>query len=75
VTNIHSFEKKGISMTQKQLFSQDRDVDQTLLADVLVIGGGPAGTWSAWSAANAGAKVVSVDNNSPQVDIPHSCPE
>lgn len=48
-------------MTQKQLFSQDNDVDQTLLADVLVIGGGPAGTWSAWSAANAGAKVVLVD--------------
>ncbi|OBQ35745.1 MAG: hypothetical protein AN487_14800, partial [Anabaena sp. CRKS33] len=46
--------KRGISMTQEQLFSQDRDVDQTLLADVLVIGGGPAGTWSAWSAANAG---------------------
>jgi succinate dehydrogenase/fumarate reductase flavoprotein subunit len=54
-------QKRGISMTQKQLFSQDRDVDQTLLADVLVIGGGPAGTWSAWSAANAGAKVVLVD--------------
>ncbi|MCX5983185.1 MAG: FAD-binding protein [Nostocales cyanobacterium LacPavin_0920_SED1_MAG_38_18] len=48
-------------MTQKQLFSQDSDVDPTLLADVLVIGGGPAGTWSAWSAANAGAKVVLVD--------------
>ncbi len=48
-------------MAQKQLFSQDSDVDQTLLADVLVIGGGPAGTWSAWSAANAGAKVVLVD--------------
>ncbi|MDB9460525.1 FAD-dependent oxidoreductase [Dolichospermum circinale] len=48
-------------MTQKQLFSQDSDVDQTLLADVLVIGGGPAGTWSAWSAANSGAKVVLVD--------------
>ncbi|MBD2567947.1 FAD-dependent oxidoreductase [Anabaena lutea] len=48
-------------MTQKQLFSQDSDVDQTLFADVLVIGGGPAGTWSAWSAANAGAKVVLVD--------------
>ncbi|MFN9407106.1 MAG: FAD-dependent oxidoreductase [Dolichospermum sp.] len=48
-------------MTQQQLFSQDGDVDQTLLADVLVIGGGPAGTWSAWSAANAGAKVVLVD--------------
>ncbi|MDD1425158.1 FAD-binding protein [Dolichospermum sp. ST_sed9] len=48
-------------MTQKQLFSQDSDIDQTLLADVLVIGGGPAGTWSAWSAANGGAKVVLVD--------------
>lgn len=48
-------------MTQKQLFSQDSDFDQTLLADVLVIGGGPAGTWSAWSAANTGAKVVLVD--------------
>jgi succinate dehydrogenase/fumarate reductase flavoprotein subunit len=57
----HSLKKRGISMTQQQLFSQDRDVDQTLLADVLVIGGGPAGTWSAWSAANAGAKVVLVD--------------
>jgi succinate dehydrogenase/fumarate reductase flavoprotein subunit len=54
-------QKRGISMTQKQLFSQDSDVDQTLLADVLVIGGGPAGTWSAWSAANSGAKVVLVD--------------
>ncbi|MFM7364767.1 MAG: FAD-dependent oxidoreductase [Cuspidothrix sp.] len=48
-------------MTQKQLFSQDTDVNQTLLTDVLVIGGGPAGTWAAWSAANAGAKVVLVD--------------
>jgi succinate dehydrogenase/fumarate reductase flavoprotein subunit len=32
-----------------------------LEADVLVIGGGPAGTWSAWSAASQGAKVVLVD--------------
>ncbi|MGM3307143.1 FAD-dependent oxidoreductase [Anabaena sp. WFMT] len=51
-------------MSQKQLFSEDSsttDFDQTLLADVLVIGGGPAGTWSAWSAANAGAKVILVD--------------
>ena len=29
-------QKRGIFMTQKQLFSQDSDVDQTLLADVLV---------------------------------------
>ncbi|MDF5733955.1 MAG: FAD-binding protein, partial [Rhizonema sp. PD38] len=32
-----------------------------LQADVLVIGGGPAGTWAAWSAASQGAKVVLVD--------------
>jgi succinate dehydrogenase/fumarate reductase flavoprotein subunit len=30
-------------------------------ADVLVIGGGPAGTWAAWSAAKRGAQVVLVD--------------
>src|SRR5262245_14230101 len=30
-------------------------------ADVLVIGGGPAGAWAACSAAGAGAKVVLVD--------------
>jgi succinate dehydrogenase/fumarate reductase flavoprotein subunit len=33
----------------------------SLAADVLVIGGGPAGTWSAWSAASRGASVVLVD--------------
>ena len=32
-----------------------------LEADVLVIGGGPGGTWSAWSAAQQGARVVLVD--------------
>jgi succinate dehydrogenase/fumarate reductase flavoprotein subunit len=32
-----------------------------LQADVLVIGGGPAGAWAAWSAAAQGAKVVLVD--------------
>lgn len=32
-----------------------------LVADVLVIGGGPAGAWAAWSAASEGAKVVLVD--------------
>lgn len=32
-----------------------------LTADVLVIGGGPAGAWAAWSAASRGAKVVLVD--------------
>jgi len=33
----------------------------TLEADVLVLGGGPAGTWAAWSAASAGARVVLAD--------------
>jgi len=32
-----------------------------LCADVLVIGGGPAGTWAAWSAASRGASVVLAD--------------
>src|SRR6266571_1076771 len=32
-----------------------------LVADVLIIGGGPAGTWAALSAASAGAQVVLVD--------------
>jgi len=30
-------------------------------ADVLVIGGGPAGSWAAWSAAKRGADVILVD--------------
>lgn len=33
----------------------------SLRADVVVLGGGPAATWAAWSAASAGAKVVLVD--------------
>lgn len=37
------------------------DVDPNLQTDVLVIGGGPAGTWAAWSAASSGARVVLVD--------------
>jgi succinate dehydrogenase/fumarate reductase flavoprotein subunit len=32
-----------------------------LEADVLVIGGGPAGTWAAWSAAARGSSVILVD--------------
>jgi succinate dehydrogenase/fumarate reductase flavoprotein subunit len=32
-----------------------------LQADVLVLGGGPAGTWAAWAAANSGARVVLAD--------------
>jgi succinate dehydrogenase/fumarate reductase flavoprotein subunit len=33
----------------------------SLEADVLVLGGGPAGTWAAWAAASQGAKVVLAD--------------
>ncbi|MHA6764898.1 FAD-dependent oxidoreductase [Streptacidiphilus sp. PAMC 29251] len=35
--------------------------EQTLRTDVLVVGGGPAGTWAAIKAAQAGAEVVLVD--------------
>ncbi|MCP6759746.1 MAG: FAD-binding protein [Fischerella sp. CENA71] len=51
-------------MSNNQLSSGDlstTDFDQNLLCDVLVIGGGPAGTWAAWSAASAGSKVILVD--------------
>ncbi|MEH1832825.1 MAG: FAD-binding protein [Nostoc sp.] len=37
------------------------DFELDLQTDVLVIGGGPAGTWAAWSAASSGARVVLVD--------------
>lgn len=37
------------------------DTDIRLQADVLVIGGGPAGAWAAWSAAQAGARVIVAD--------------
>ncbi|HEY9657106.1 MAG TPA: FAD-binding protein, partial [Allocoleopsis sp.] len=39
----------------------DKAFNLDLTADVLVIGGGPSGTWAAWSAASNGAKVVLVD--------------
>jgi succinate dehydrogenase/fumarate reductase flavoprotein subunit len=39
------------------MFSDGLELD----ADVLVIGGGPAGTWAAWNAAQTGASVVLVD--------------
>lgn len=41
--------------------SSTTDYDLKLDADVLVIGGGPAGTWAAWRAASQGASVVLVD--------------
>lgn len=37
------------------------DFYPNLQVDVLVIGGGPAGTWAAWSAASSGASVALVD--------------
>ncbi|MEH1769330.1 FAD-binding protein [Nostoc sp.] len=37
------------------------DLELDLEADVLVIGGGPSGTWAAWSAASSGARVILVD--------------
>ena len=51
-------------MSNYQLYSLNSfatDFDQNLVCDVLIIGGGPAGTWAAWSAASAGARVVLVD--------------
>ncbi len=41
--------------------SSTTDYDPNLLSDVLIIGGGPAGTWAAWSAASSGARVILVD--------------
>jgi len=38
-----------------------RHNELSLEADVLIIGGGPAGTWAAISAASRGAKVILVD--------------
>lgn len=37
------------------------DFHLALETDVLVVGGGPAGAWAAWSAAYHGAKVILVD--------------
>lgn len=39
----------------------NQSTDLKLTADVLIIGGGPAGTWAALSAATSGAKVILVD--------------
>lgn len=38
-----------------------RDDTLVLEADVLVLGGGPSGTWAAWAAASSGARVVLAD--------------
>lgn len=47
--------------TQRTNSPRLRDETLTLSADVLVLGGGPAGTWAAWSAAARGARVVLAD--------------
>ncbi|NMF61022.1 FAD-binding protein [Pseudanabaena yagii] len=39
----------------------EREEELQLTSDVLVIGGGPAAAWSAWSAAVHGAKVIIAD--------------
>src|SRR5688572_33309311 len=48
--------------TLRQLVHQQRDAEVLdLVADVLVIGGGPAASWAALTATEAGARVVVVD--------------
>ena len=51
----------GATATNTNSSPQVSDDLLSLEADVLVVGGGPAGTWSAWSAAAQGASVVLVD--------------
>jgi succinate dehydrogenase/fumarate reductase flavoprotein subunit len=48
-------------MTQELDGQRLRDDTLTLTTDVLVLGGGPAGTWAAYSAAVSGARVVLAD--------------
>ncbi len=48
--NLSQIGKTSISSSQLELET-----------DVLIIGGGPAGTWAAWSAATQGVKVTLVD--------------
>ncbi|MBD2666191.1 FAD-dependent oxidoreductase [Richelia sinica] len=51
-------------MSKNQVCTQDSsssNFDQNLASDVLVIGGGPSGTWAAWSAVSTGASVILVD--------------
>ncbi len=50
-----------MSVNQSEQRQLSTNSTQNLETDVLVIGGGPAGTWAAWSAAASGARVVLVD--------------
>lgn len=49
------------SLDEEGGMTMSEDNNIKLKADVLVIGGGPAGAWAAWSAASQGAKVILVD--------------
>jgi succinate dehydrogenase/fumarate reductase flavoprotein subunit len=51
----------SISAVYKKAFDLADQYDQQFNADVLIIGGGPAGCWAAIKAAGAGASVVLVD--------------
>ena len=47
---------------ERRAIRRHRDAETLdVLADVLVIGGGPAGAWAAVAAAEAGARVILVD--------------
>jgi succinate dehydrogenase/fumarate reductase flavoprotein subunit len=48
-----------VSASQRLVAQGDSEL--RLYADVLVVGGGPAAAWAAWSAASQGASVVVVD--------------
>ncbi|GAA6623968.1 FAD-dependent oxidoreductase [Scytonema sp. NUACC26] len=50
-----------MSVNQSEQRRLSTNSTQNLETDVLVIGGGPAGTWAAWNAAASGARVVLVD--------------
>lgn len=45
----------------REKLNQRNEWGVSLAVDVLVIGGGPAGAWAAWSAASQGARVALVD--------------
>ncbi|EFM11844.1 FAD dependent oxidoreductase [Paenibacillus curdlanolyticus YK9] len=40
---------------------REHELEEKFIADVLVLGGGPAGAWAAWRAASEGAKVILAD--------------
>jgi succinate dehydrogenase/fumarate reductase flavoprotein subunit len=53
---------QNMAIRREQLNQRsERENGLSLAVDVLVIGGGPAGTWAAWSAAAQGARVALVD--------------